>query len=231
MILFDGGMSVGNIQLTLITLREKRIVDINLKSLLLAGYAGRDREAVEEHKEELRKIGISPPEKVPTVYKVSPELLTTEREIAVRSETTSGEIEYVLLPTKNGLYVTVGSDHTDREIEKTDIQKAKESCPKVIAKVTWLYDEIGDHWDDIIMRAMVLKDGLKTVYQEGNLEELLSAENLLGAFDARREGTALFSGTIPLKQELIYTNEFEMEIYDSKAHRKISHTYRIRRMV
>jgi len=216
------------IQLKVITVKGKRNVNIDVKSVLLAGYTGRDQEEVKKHIEELREIGVPAPEKVPVVYKVGPELLTNEEEITVKSKTTSGEIEYVLLLTKEGMYVTVGSDHTDRGIERTDIQKAKETCLKVIAKEAWLYDEIKDHWDDIILRAAVLKDGVKTVYQEGSLEVLLRAEDLLDTFNARREGTALFSGTIPLKQKLIYADEFEMKIYDPKINRKISHKYKVR---
>lgn len=219
-----------NIQLVLMIMEEKKSVNVDVKSLFLAGYTGRDQDTVKKHIEELRKIGIPAPEKVPVIYKVSPELLTNKDEIAVKSETTSGEIEHVILLTGEGVYITVGSDHTDREIEKTDIQKAKEACPKVIAKEAWLYDEIRDHWDNIIMRSTVLKDGVRTVYQEGSLRALLSAEDLLDTFDVKGEGIVLFSGTIPLRRELIYADEFEMEIYDPKMNRRISHKYKVKRV-
>lgn len=221
------------ISLTVITTKGRRDVNVDVQSLLLAGYTGRDLEEVKKHIEELRKIGVPAPKKTPVVYRVSPELLTNEEEIAVKSETTSGEIEYVLLSVdEEETYVTVGSDHTDREIEKIDIQKAKEACPKVTAKEAWLYDEVRDHWDDIILRANVLKDGVKTTYQERTFGALLNAENLLDAVGVKRKGIALFSGTIPLKQKkLIYSDEFEMEIYDPRLDRKICHRYRVKRML
>ncbi len=212
-------------------MQRESTVKIEVKSLLLAGYAGRNQETVKKHIEELRKIGVPPPKKVPTVYNVSPELLINEEEIAVRSATTSGEIEYVLLLTEDQIYVTVGSDETDREIEKIDVQKSKEACPKVIAKKAWLYDEIRDHWDDIAMRAVVREGGRNIVYQETSLEALLEPEVLMETLDAGREGVAIFSGTVPLKQKLIYADEFEMEICDLNINRKISHRYKVRRVV
>jgi len=219
------------IQLKLSTMRQESTVETEIKSLLLAGYTGRNQETVKKHIEELRKIGVAPPKKVPTVYSVSPELLTNEEEIAVRSKTTSGEIEYVLLLTEDQIYVTVGSDETDRDIEKIDVQKSKEACPKVIAKTVWLYDEIRDHWDDIAMRAVAHAGGRNIIYQETSFEALLEPDILMETLDARREGVAIFSGTIPLKQKMIYADEFEVEIYDLNMNRKISHRYKVRRVV
>lgn len=219
------------IQLKLSTMRQESTVETEIKSLLLAGYTGRNQETVKKHIEELRKIGVAPPKKVPTVYSVSPELLTNEEEIAVRSKTTSGEIEYVLLLTEDQIYVTVGSDETDRDIEKIDVQKSKEACPKVIAKKAWLYDEIRDHWDDIAMRAVAHEGGRNIIYQETSFEALLEPDILMETLDARREGVAIFSGTIPLKQKMIYADEFEVEIYDLNMNRKISHRYKVRRVV
>lgn len=221
------------LQLKVITLKGKINREINVDSLFLAGYTGRDQEEVKSHVNELEKMGVLTPQKTPAFYNVNPDLLTNKEEIVVKTETTSGEIEYVLLIGKDQTYVTVGSDHTDRLLERISIQRAKETCAKVTAKEVWPIGELNDHWDDIVLRAKVLKDGSWKTYQEGKLKSLLNPEDLLNALDFKTCGfvcTVLFSGTISLKvKQAIYADEFEMEIYDPELRRRISHKYRVRR--
>ena len=217
------------IPLTVEGKETKRSLDFEVKALFCGGYAGRDQEEVRKHVAELRKIGVPAPERIPVAYPVSTYLLTTDDEIEVQSEETSGEVEYVVLVGEGELYVTVGSDHTDRELERISVPKAKQMYPKVIPEVVRPYDEVKGHWDELIIRSYVVKDGRRRLYQERPLEALIGVERLMEIVGEWGPGWVLFSGTVPtVDGELVYADEFEMEIHDPILDRRISHRYRIR---
>lgn len=213
------------------TLRGKEGVSkvrFEASRVLLAGYTGRDQEVVKRHIKELKKIGVPAPEKAPTLYRVGTYLITNEKEVEVKGDKTSGEVECAILIDDKAIYVTVGSDHTDRELEKVNVEKAKQMCQKVIAKEAWLYSEVKDHWDNVILRSYAIKEGKKVLYQEDKLKALLGVEDLLKRFNIKERGTVLFSGTIQLKGKLIYSDEFQIEMEDPELDRIIRHGYRVR---
>src|SRR5882672_11152782 len=86
---------------------------IEISTLVIAGWTGRDRTAVEYHIAELAAIGVRPPRVVPCFYRVGANLLTTTGEVEVVGEDSSGEVEFVLVAEPDAMYVGVGSDHTD----------------------------------------------------------------------------------------------------------------------
>ena len=91
-----------------------------------AGYTGKNQDEVRKHIEELAAKGIPGPASTPTLYPVICNTLTTEPAVEVYSEKTSGEAEYALLVVnENEVYVGIGSDHTDRHLEETDIPQSK----------------------------------------------------------------------------------------------------------
>lgn len=207
-----------------------RNLEFEVKKLLLAGYASRDQESVRKHIEELKKIGVPAPSKVPMIFRVAPYLLTFDEKIEVGNEKTSGEVEYVILIDKDKrIYVTVGSDHTDRWLEKIDILSSKWMCCKVIPREVWVYDEIKDHWDDIIIESYIIEKGEKKLYQREKLKALLSVEDLIKTFNIKDEvGVVLFSGTIPtLTNEIIYSNWFEIIMHDPILDRRITKEYQV----
>ena len=208
--------------------RVRKSVFFRPKSLICAGFAGRDQEKVREHIAELAKIGVSPPPETPTAYRVPTSLLTTANEIDVGGRKTSGEVEYVILKDGNGMYVTVGSDHTDRELEGVDIQKSKLACQKVMAPEVWSYDDLESHWDALELRSQVDEGGGTRDYQAGRLSELMLPLGLMHAFNATDYGTVIFSGTIPLKGEISFSDRFEMTLADPVLKRRISHGYSVR---
>jgi hypothetical protein len=84
-----------------------------------AGYVGRNQEEVGRHIEELATKGIPGPKKTPTLYPVTPRMLVTDEAVEVFSRETCGEVEYVLLvQNEKTIYVGLGSDHTDRHLER-----------------------------------------------------------------------------------------------------------------
>lgn len=108
-------------------------LDIPVKRLYCVGYAGRNQAKVREHIDELAKLGVPPPPYTPTVYPVSAYLLTDQPQITVQSQETSGEVEFAVFIQPGKIYISVGSDHTDRDLEKTDIKKSKQMCEKPVA--------------------------------------------------------------------------------------------------
>ncbi|MCW2900509.1 MAG: uncharacterized protein JWO67_2774 [Streptosporangiaceae bacterium] len=168
--------------------------------LIVAGYTGRDEEAVAAHIAELAAIGVPPPPTVPTFYDLDPALLTTEPVVSVGSDDTSGEVEPVIIRHGGRHYLGIGSDHTDREIEKTDISSSKAACPKPLGEVILpLPDDLaGFDWDAITAGSEV--DGRP--YQSGTLAALRSPDDLLKRLAVALPDTdgdvVVFGGTFPL---------------------------------
>src|SRR5699024_12545366 len=53
--------------------------------------------------------------------------------------------------TEKDMYITVGSDHTDRELEAVNIGKSKQVCGKPFGKKAWKLDDVLTHWDELIL--------------------------------------------------------------------------------
>ncbi len=215
--------------------RGRREVSLDIKGGLLCGYTGRDQEAVRRHIEELERQGVAPPPSVPAFYP-KPSWALTQGEVAeVASGETSGEVEFVLIRNGEALYVGVGSDHTDRALERLDILKSKQVCPSFLSKVLWDYQEVRGHWDDIQIRSWVVKDGEKRLYQASTMEAIMRPEAILSAVAERvrgpMDGIAVFSGTTPLLEgRILFADRFEGELFDPLMNRKISIDYKVKRM-
>ena len=104
-----------------------RQASVTIETAVVAGWTGRDRGAVEEHIAELEALGVARPSSVPLFYRVSASRLTTAREIETTASS-SGEVEAVLLRHDGRLWVGVGSDHTDRELESFSVAVSKHLC-------------------------------------------------------------------------------------------------------
>ena len=119
---------------------------VDVRNLIIAGWTGRDAEATERHIAELEAIGIARPKKVPCFYRVSVDRLTTAGAVQVLGTDSSGEVEFVLLALEDGLWVGVGSDHTDRKVEAYNVAVSKQMCPKPIGAEFWRYEDVFEHW-------------------------------------------------------------------------------------
>ncbi|WP_090666791.1 DUF2848 family protein [Paenibacillus tianmuensis] len=199
------------------------------KRLVIAGYTGKNQEAVKKHIDELKELGIPAPPRVPMLFDLSPHLLQTASEITVVRNDGSGEAEAVLLDVNGKWYVGLGSDHTDRVLEAVSIQKSKEVCAKPVSKEVWALDNILDHWDDIEVRSWVEKDGKEQLYQSGTLGEFLHPSELMRIVRERRydaAGMALYCGTLPLHGDFVYGGTFRAEMTDRATGRRIELKYR-----
>lgn len=208
-----------------------RRVEIDVAAVAVAGYTGRDQPSVQRHVDELLAQGIPAPRTTPLLFAVTADRLTQDATIDVVGSSTSGEVEFVLVSARDGeLFVTVGSDHTDRELEKTDIPASKQVCPKVIGRDVWTLREIEDHWDRIEMRSWAAD--ASAPYQEGFASALLSPRDIIGFVASRApgplSGVAIFSGTLPLlTPKFLAANRFRAELLDPVVGRRLSIDYAV----
>jgi len=190
--------------------------------LIIAGWTGRDEAALRKHIKELEEIGVKPPKTTPIFYRVSANLLTYEKAIQVSGPDTSGEVEFVLLSTSEGLKVALGSDHTDRKAETIGVSLSKQLCAKPVSSENWRYDEVKPHWEKLMLRAWA--DG--ELYQEGPVTAMRSPEDLMGRYPLK-PGYAMFCGTLAAKGGIRPAGRFAMELEDPVLKRKLRHEYRV----
>jgi hypothetical protein len=197
---------------------------------VVAGWTGRDPAAVEKHIVELEALGIQRPATTPIFYRVASARLTTDETIEASGVHSGGEVEYLLLRHAGKTWVGVGSDHTDREVEKYGVTVSKQMCDKPIASQFWAYDEVAPHWDQLILRSYVVENGKRAVYQEGPVAAMLSPADLLSRFNengALPDDTLMFCGTLSAHGGVRATDQFSYEIEDPVLGRKIAHEYRV----
>lgn len=208
-------------------------VSFTPRRLICLGYTGRDQAAVLAHIEELKHEGVPPPAQVPLVLPAPARILSQDEAIDVVSARTSGEAEPVFFVDGARVWVGVGSDHTDRELERHDILSSKQVCPKVVGRDVWALDDVRAVWDNLQLRSWVGgAAGGEAAYQDGTLARLLEPERLLAlASDAAgtRDGLVVFGGTVPvLGGEMRCEPAFRAELRDPASGESLSLAYRVR---
>jgi len=213
--------------------------EVGIDDAVVAGWTGRDPAAVEKHIKELEALGVKRPVSTPVFYRVSAARLTTATEIEVAGPHSGGEVEFVLLRYGGRMWVGAGSDHTDRQVETYGVTVSKQMCDKPVAPVFWWYDEIAPHWDQLLLRAHVMENGERTIYQEGPVTAMLAPLDLIGRYvvpgvrgrvgtGRLPENTLMFCGTLAARGGVRPTERFEFEIEDPVLNRKITHSYAVR---
>ncbi|MDX1607214.1 MAG: DUF2848 domain-containing protein [Candidatus Competibacterales bacterium] len=212
------------------------VVAIALTTGLVAGWTGRDRDAVERHIEELAALGVPPPSRVPLYYRVAASLFTNEGQIQVVGDSSSGEVEPALLDDGERLWLGLGSDHTDRDLESHSVALAKQVCAKPLAPGVWPFAEVAGHLDRLELRAWIRQpDSDWTPYQSGTLAALRPLAELIrgappGAHAPQRlaPGCVMLCGTLPVLDGSIRpAAAFRMALTDPLLGREIRHEYRI----
>ena len=200
-----------------------------IRHLVIAGWTGRDAARVEAHVRELEAEGIPRPPRTPMFYQLSPALLTLGAEITVVGGSTSGEIECLLVSRDDGLWVGLGSDHTDRALERTSVAKSKQVCHKPVARALWKFSDVAPHWDRLELRSFIDVEGARTPYQSGTAAAMLPPPELVKDFIKRggafESGSAMFCGTLATISSIRTSPRFEMELHDPVLNRTIRHEY------
>ena len=198
------------------------MAEVKISELVIAGWTGRDEQALRKHIKELEEIGVKPPKTTPIFYRVAADLFCHSEEIQVSGPDTSGEVEFVMLATLGGLKVAVGSDHTDRKAETIGVSLSKQLCAKPVSAKSWRYSEVKPHWERLVLRSWA--DG--ELYQEGPVTAMRSPEDLMGRFPLK-PGYAMFCGTLAAKGGIRPAKRFKMELEDPVLKRKLTHEYAV----
>jgi hypothetical protein len=206
-------------------------INVPIKRLVVAGWTGRDQAAVRHHIEELAERGVKAPETTPVFYRVSAARLTRAEVIDVPGQGNSGEVEFVIFQHEGELYVSVGSDHTENDVEAYGVTVAKQMCEKPVATRAWPFNEVAAHWDQIHLRAWVVEKGERTLYQQGQVSAMLDPAALLDGLaqveEAFSDGTLMYNGTFDVIGSLRFAPRLEIEMYDPVLQRSITHGYDI----
>jgi hypothetical protein len=209
---------------------------VGIDDAIVAGWTGRNAAAVEKHITELEALGVRRPAATPIFYRVAAARLTTATEIEVVGAHSGGEVEFVLLQHGGRIWVGAGSDHTDREVETYGVTVSKQMCDKPVAPVFWAFDDVAPHWDRLTLRAHVIENGERKIYQEGPVAAMLKPLDLIGRcpFPGEEEmrqlpeNTLMFCGTLAARGGVRPTEQFEFEIEDPVLGRSIAHRYSVR---
>lgn len=222
------------LDLVLENTQERRQLVFNYRRMVNAGYVGKNQEEVRRHIQELAEKGIPGPKSTPVLFPVVCNALVTDSVVEVYGSETSGEVEYVLLViNEDEVYVGLGSDHTDRHLEETDIPRSKQICPNLMSRTVWSLEEVQGDWDDLLMNANVVKDGEEIRYQEGRLGLLLNPAELMAFVKSKIPGPledlVIFSGTMGmLTEEFVFGEKFSSKLIDEKLNRRLEISYDVK---
>lgn len=209
---------------------------LDVNTLVIAGWTGRDAAAIEHHIEELARIGVPRPSAVPLYYRVSHTLLTQSAQIEVLGEDSSGEVEPVLLRAHGRWWLTVGSDHTDRKVEAYSVAVSKQMCAKPVAAQAWAWDDVAAYADELVLRSEVYEGGRWVAYQEGTLASIRPLMQLVDGFAGASgigDGLAMFCGTLAVRPDaggrgVRPTPRLRLAIVDPRRGRSLTHEYAVR---
>ncbi|HEJ6947608.1 TPA: DUF2848 domain-containing protein [Serratia marcescens] len=224
------------------TLPESRgaaTLNVEIDHLVIAGWTGRDREAILHHIRELAELGVPQPSAIPLFYRVAANQLSQQETIEVIGNATSGEAEPLIFAHRGELFVSLASDHTDRQLEAHSVALSKQICVKPVARAAWPLQEVLEHWDSLILRSWIKEEGEWRLYQQSSLAALRTPGDLLERYftgmqppecglaqPQTPDGLAMTCGTVAAIGGIRPAGEFRMELVDDVLGRTISHGYR-----
>lgn len=209
---------------------ESGPLTVRIATLLLAGFAGRDRAATERHIADMEKVGVPRPACVPAIYPVIPALLSQADRHEVYGTDTTPEVEFVLFGHEGEVFVTVGNDQCDIAVEAAGMaEKSKNLCQKVVARHAWPLGSVKHHWDSLVLHLeidgrRVVDEPVSSLQRPNDLTSLALGKAGPGIID----GAMLFSGTVGEAGPLPKTPyRVRIELIDPLRHRSISHEFEV----
>lgn len=203
-------------------------LNVDITHFIIAGWAGRDKEAVLHHIRELEALGVPAPGAVPLFYRVAVNQLSQQSELEVVGEQTSGEAEPFVFSHRGELWVSLTSDHTDRHLETFSVALSKQACIKPVASAAWRMSDVTEHWDVLELSSWIKEQGKWVIYQQGTLASLLTPQDLLARYFAGgvvEEGIAMSCGTLGAIGGIRPSSQFRMALHDPVLNRTLEHTY------
>ncbi|CAM5193051.1 hypothetical protein CDEF62S_05946 [Castellaniella defragrans] len=206
-------------------------LNADIKDCIIAGWSGRNHDDIEHHIEELAAIGIRRPSAVPLFYRVAASQFNQSDTIQVVGDKTSGEAEAFVFATRGKTYVSLASDHTDRQLEAHSVALSKQICATPVARDAWDFESVADHWDALILKSWILEGGKEVLYQEGPLSQLRTATDLIercfGPGNGLPDHNGMTCGTVVVQGGIRPSSQFRMELHDPVLKRSIRHEYKI----
>lgn len=207
-------------------------LEVGLKNLIVAGWTGRDRAAIDHHIAELAQLGVKPPSTVPLFYRASASLLTRADTIQCVGDQTSGEVEPLVVQIGGRRWLGLASDHTDRALEAHSVALSKQICAKPCAATLWPWESVADRLDELELASWIDEGGEWVPYQRGNLAAIRPLAALIGESgldDLARSGpVAMLCGTLGvLSGGVRPAARFRMQLRDPARDRQIDHEYAI----
>lgn len=207
---------------------DAAVLDVEVNQLVIAGWVGRDQEAVLHHIRELEALGVPAPGAVPLFYRVATNQLSQQTQLEVVGDQTSGEAEPFVFFHRGEYWVSLISDHTDRHLETFSVALSKQACIKPVAGHAWRMSEVKAHWDQLELHAWINVNGDWVTYQQGALSSLLTPLDLLSRYFVAgqvEEGFAMSCGTLSAIGGIRPSSEFRMALHDPVLNRTLEHTY------
>lgn len=202
---------------------------------VIAGWTGRDADAIQHHIHELELLGVPAPSTVPLYYRGSATLLTQAETIEVIGFESSGEAEPVMFYAAGEWWLTVGSDHTDRKVETYSVAVSKQMCPKPIAKAAWRWSDVSAYQDELELHSRIFEHGKWVDYQKGtfaSIRPLVSLRDGCYPGESVDEGSFVSCGTLTAIKNAAGEGirpaaQMELEIRDPRRNRSIIHRYAV----
>lgn len=208
-----------------------RRLDVDIRNLVVAGWAGRDIAAIEHHIEELLALGVPRPSAVPLYYRIADNQLTQSSTVQVVGDASSGEVETFVFAAGGELYVSLASDHTDRKLETHSVALSKQVCAKPVGRTAWPLADVADYWDELVIRSQIEENGATVLYQEGLLASLRTPMDLIagyaGGASLLPDGAGMTCGTVAAIGGIRPSRSFSMELFDPRRNRMLRHRYDI----
>ena len=219
-------------------------MQIEVKALRGSGFTNRDRQAIREMSDDRRRNGKSWTGKDLWTYRLSPYLLTIDESIDVQGPLTGGEVEVVTVFTEDGVFVGVGSDQCDREMDAQYLEKPKQMCLHPLGPKVWKLEDVSDHWDELQLESQVRVGDTVVDLHRFSMSQLVPLETWID-FCGLRNGpfaTIFYCGTgmtvpglsaelerLGLSQDTArgVGDEFKMRLYDPVLDREIRHSYTV----
>jgi len=192
------------------------------------GFTIRDKAKMQRHLDEVEGVHVDWPQRPPIIFPISAWATITADDVPVQYDRTSGEIEIVMVVDGDELYVTCGSDHTDRKLEATDIPWGKQVAPNIVAPTLWRWADVADHWDEVQMESYV--DG--ELYQKASVAEFWTPTEMVDSVQGRIsevDGARIFfSGTVvSVNEQLDFGRGWSLRMIDPVTGKTIRHDYRV----
>ena len=194
------------------------------------GSATVDADAAVAHQNEVADVGVRIAFDIPAprIYPMAVSSITTDAEIGVHHGRTSGEVELVIVVDEGEVFLGLGSDHTDRDLEQLSIIWAKQYAPSVLGREVWRWSDVEPVWDRLVLESSV--DGRP--YQSSPASVFRRPDDLLKVLADRigdLPGTFLvYCGTYTtIANTIEYGDRWAAQLVDPEAGRRLALEYAV----